>query len=170
MKKNNTSILFLLMAGFLLVGCEPANRNELKSSTTESNSQQDVPAEELNYVERQEAIDLTKGKFGGRVFKFNPPEFHGEWLVERTSDIVRVYVFNEKERNSSFAKADSLIVRGKDGTIYSLDAELTDADEDCTSYILEDLSLVIAMKNGVSIEMELGDKLYTAEILAASGD
>jgi hypothetical protein len=113
-----------------------------------------------------EAAHAPHGPNGGHIFKFDSPDFIGEWQKFKDNSIIKMHIM-DKDQKPVLADVDSFKViplTGKDRTPFELEAENADDAGLSSVYSLDDQGLSIAIPLGVSIEVVMGDKTLKGQI------
>ena len=150
----------LAIATFSLAGCDSADKKESAKADPhaghdhESGDHDDHPAH---------------GPFGGHIFDLDTPDHQVEWKKYKDNDMIRMYILDGQGQKATPVKVDSFTVTpkiGNDGTNFVLEPEEVDDNGATAVYALDDKDLSIAIPNGVTIEIKVGDKTLKGEIKA----
>lgn len=145
------SFVFLVILG--MAGCEqPGTR-----SADESDQHQ-----EHKHPHDSEATKKYAAN-DGHSFTFEPHDYAGEWGHTFNSDLIQIFILDKTTNEKKRVQLDSISIRRGD-QIFSLDAENEDEQGLAHTYSLDNKELAIAMNLGVTLEMTVGEKNYTAKI------
>ncbi len=166
----------LVAISLLTVGCgapEPAQETDNGSSSTShdhadehGHDHSDEGHGEGEHDDHGEEAHAPHGPNGGHIFKFDSPDYVGEWQKFKDNSIIKMHIL-DKDQEPVLASVDSFKViplTGKDQTPFELDAENADAEGLASVYSLDDQGLSIAIPLGVSIEVVIGDKTLKGQI------
>lgn len=102
------------------------------------------------------------GNNGGHLFAFDS-DYQGEWSNYSSNDVVRVYILDAAGKELVPVKG-TVVITSKDQSTFELDPEEPDADGKAAKFTLDNSALSIAMNLGVTIELKIDDKAYSAKI------
>ena len=159
---RSTALIFLFglaLACFTFSGCDQATTAKNGNDTSSDAHEGDEHDHDHEHA--------AHGPNGGHIFEFAEGDYHGEWKHYNDNFVIRVYVLDKEGKNNQAVAAENVTIKrttGDDSAQFTLDPESPDEEGKAVVYGLDSQDLSIAMNLGVSVEMKLGDKTYTANI------
>ncbi len=159
-------ILFIsITATCFVAGCGLESRSASKSSEQDSGAEQVDNSEALGSVpmsrfEPDERVAVPSWSTDRRTFLFAPAEYRGAWSNPVGSDLIRFVILDQSGSEEVPVQAQSLLVYSQDGAVFALDPEDADEQGRTAVYRLEDRDLAFAVQLGMTVEMQIGDRVF----------
>jgi hypothetical protein len=99
------------------------------------------------------------GPNGGTIFKFENPEYLGEFAESKNKDSFRFYILNAKEEDSPL-KVDRFVIipeAGNDSSPIEIEVDSPDSEGRSHIYFSDDKQLKPALRTGARVEIYSGD-------------
>jgi hypothetical protein len=108
------------------------------------------------------------GPNGGTIFKFENPEYLGEFAESKNKDSFRFYILNAKEEDAPL-KVDRFVIipeAGNDSTPIEIEVDSPDAEGRSHIYFSDDKQLKPALRTGARVEIHAGDLVLSGHVEA----
>lgn len=107
------------------------------------------------------------GPHGGHTEKFDQSGYTFEWIHDDASQLVKVVILDEAQKNAVPVKAESLTMTssaGQSPQTFTLNAVSPDEEGQASEFEIKDGALIVALGLGVDIAIDIDGTEYTKKL------